>query len=649
MYEHHLFKQVNSAAAKKKNLDIAGSDNKFYTRLLANAANIHSLYEGIYGSHPKGGPAFEKLLQTIIKGYAERSVALRERDQEKEEEGSWFLSNKIVGMSLYVDRFCGTIKKLPEKLDYLDRLGVNLLHLMPLFESPANESDGGYAVSNFRKIEKRFGTLKDLQNVQQQLLDKKMFLMMDIVMNHTSHRHEWAEKAKQGDTYYQDFFYFFDDRTLPDQYEQSMPEIFPEAAPGNFTYVEECNKWVMTVFHKYQWDLNYTNPDVLVEMLDTVLFYANLGIDLLRIDAPAFIWKQLGTSCQNLPQAHQLLQLMKLCVQVAAPGMAILGEAIVAPQEIIKYFGVGEYKAKECDFAYNATQMAVQWDALAAGNVKVMNTAQHEILKKPYGSSWITYTRCHDDIGLAYNDDMIMQAGFDPFLHRSYLKNYFSGVFPGSPAKGSLFSSNPKTGDARISGTLASLCGLEKATEEHDEEKANIAIRKILLMQAQSFFIGGVPMLFYGDEVGYTNDYTFLNDSGKSYDNRWMHRPVIDWKKIKKIDEPGSVEALVFSGTQHLLRLRKKMLVFADYSNIRWFATHNDHIAFFVRASGSQQIFCLFNFGDEQTSLEWGIFEQLGVTLASLHNHVDGRSYSPENGYLPIEGYGFMLLEEQNN
>jgi amylosucrase len=343
---------------------------------------------------------------------------------------------------------------------------------------------------------------------------EEMYLMVDIVLNHTSHRHEWALKAKQGDKKYQDYFYMFDDRVLPDQYDKSMPEIFPETAPGNFTYIPEIQKWVMTVFHTYQWDLNYRNPAVFSEMLDTIFFYANLGVDVLRIDAPAFIWKQLGTTCQNLPQAHALLRLIKQCVQVAAPGMALLGEAIVAPREIMKYFGTGLYTAKECDFAYNATHMALQWDALATGDTRVMLAAQHEILQKPYGTSWITYTRCHDDIGLGYDDYMIQHAGYNSFEHRRFLKNYYSDNYPGTLAKGALFSVNPKTNDARISGSLASLCGLEKAIMVNDEKAIDYSIRKILLMQAHSFFIGGIPMLFYGDEAGYTNDYSYFERSG---------------------------------------------------------------------------------------------------------------------------------------
>ncbi len=363
MYNPQLHQQINSVLQQEQ-IDVAGKDNLFFTRFIANATAIHALFHEIYGQHPDSTIYFDELLRLIARSYVNRPEQIKLRDEEKEGKGSWFLSNEITGMSLYVDRFCGTIQNMETKLDYFKKLGVNFLHLMPVFESPEGESDGGYAVSDFRKVAKRFGTFKDLQHLQQKMQQEEMYLMVDIVLNHTSHRHEWALKAKQGDKKYQDYFYMFDDRVLPDQYDKSMPEIFPETAPGNFTYLPEIQKWVMTVFHTYQWDLNYRNPAVFSEMLDTIFFYANLGVDVLRIDAPAFIWKQLGTTCQNLPQAHALLRLIKQCVQVAAPGMALLGEAIVAPKEIMKYFGTGLYTAKECDFAYNATHMALQWDAL---------------------------------------------------------------------------------------------------------------------------------------------------------------------------------------------------------------------------------------------------------------------------------------------
>ena len=572
---------------------------------------------------------------------------MKQRDEEKLEKGLWHLDNDITGMSLYVDRFCGTIEKLGSKLPYFKKLGVNLLHLMPLFESPAGESDGGYAVSDFRKIDARFGTLNDLKKLQQQMQQEDMYLMLDIVLNHTSHLHEWALKAKQGDEKYRDYFYTFPDRALPDQYDKSMPDIFPESAPGNFTFDPGLNRWVMTVFHSYQWDLNYTNPSVFLDMLDNIFFYANLGVDILRIDAPAFTWKQPGTSCQNLPQVHTLLRLIKQCVQVSAPGMALLAEAIVAPKEIMKYFGSGLYAAKECDFAYNATHMALQWDALATGDTRVMLAAQHELLQKPYGSSWINYTRCHDDIGLGYEDYMIQHGGFTPFAHRQYLKDYYSSNHPNSPATGALFSVNPKTNDARISGSLASLCGLEKAIKDDNKHAIDFAIRRVLLMQAHSFFLGGIPMIFYGDEAGYTNDYSYLADAGKSYDNRWMHRPVIDWKKNENISNQESIEYRIFSATSKLIAARKKLLVTADHKNITWLTPHNIHVAGYLRTSEDQKLYALFNFSDQPAFITWYAFKEHGEAPVTLFDHWQGKNYTVgyDHEYLEIEPYGFLLME----
>ena len=518
---------------------------------------------------------------------------------------------------------------------------------MPVMQSPAGESDGGYAVSDFRNVDERFGTLDDLKMLQKKMSKESMYLMMDIVLNHTSHKHAWAMKAKKGDARYQDYYYMSNDRSYLDEFEKTMPEVFPESSPGNFTWNEECKKWVMTVFHNYQWDLNFSNPAVFIEMLDTIFFYANLGVDILRIDAPAFIWKEQGTSCQNLPKAHTILRLIKQCVQVAAPGMALLGEAIVAPKEIMKYFGTGLFTAKECDFAYNAPQMALQWDALATGDTRVMLAAQHELLQKPYGSSWITYTRCHDDIGLGYDDYMIQSAGFNPYEHRKFLKNYYSGRHRGSPAKGALFSVNPKTQDARISGTLASLCGLEKAVLEKDAFAIETSIKKILLMQAHSMFIGGIPMLFYGDEVGYTNDYSYMDDPAKSYDNRWMHRPVICWDKNNKMEEAGSIEEKIFTGTQQLICLRKKLRAISDHKNITWLATYNKHIAGYLRTLYDEKIYCLFNFSNQPAGLSWEAFKQHGLVPNQLLDCWQNSYFTvgSNDNHLVLEPYSFYILK----
>lgn len=633
--------------AKQHKIGKTSNDQQFLTRFIANVDEIQHIFQLIYGEDKSFESQFETLLHSIFQTHIERNASLKNRDDEKAKQGTWFLSNQLMGMSLYVDRFAGNLKGMKSKLDYLEELGVNYLHLMPIFESPEGESDGGYAVSNFRKVDKRFGTNKDLENFQKDLQSKNMYLMVDIVLNHTSHHHEWAQKAKAGDKEYQDYFYFYEDRKIPDQMDETMPEIFPESSPGSFTYIPEVDKWVMTVFHHYQWDLNYRNPKVFNDMLLNIFYYGNLGVDVLRIDAPAFIWKQMGTTCQNLPKAHKLLQLIKLCTEVATPGMALLGEAIVAPAQIMQYFGTGRFVNHECDVAYNATHMALQWDALATGDTRIMLAAQHELLKKPLGGTWITYTRCHDDIGLGYDDYMIEQVGFTPYLHRNYLKNHYGGIQEDSPAAGALFAVNPKTNDARISGSLASLCGLEKAKLSKDKKKINEAIQKIIMMQAHSILLGGIPIIFYGDEVGYENDYSYLQDPGKSYDNRWMHRPIIDWKKNALAKKKGSTEQQIFSAMQALISLRKKEEAFADHKNIDWLDSHNKSVVGYVRSHQGKKIYCLFNFSNEPQELTHFVFDNNGQRPKKVKDLLSGHEVKigMDHDHLVFEPYGFYILQ----
>ncbi len=607
--------------------------------------DIRNIYNLLYRSHPSSESVWLSLKMMLRHAMTQRSSALRSSDKARSAQNGWFLSNQLAGMSLYVDRFAKDLQGMSSKLDYLQDLGINLLHLMPIFQSPAGESDGGYAVSDFRNIDSRFGTLEDLRTLVADMNGRGMYVMLDIVLNHTSDQHEWARLARSGDTNYQDYYYMYDDRSTPDRFDQDMPEIFPESSPGNFTYIPECNKWVMSVFHHYQWDLNFSNPMVLVDMIDNILFYANLGVDILRIDAPAFIWKQPGTNCQNLPEAHEILRLIKHCVQIVAPGVALLGEAIVSPVEIMKYFGTGLYTARECDFAYNATLMALQWDALATGKTRILKFAQAELLAKPLGVSWISYTRCHDDIGLGFSDDDIRRAGFDAFAHRHFLKEYYSGSFSGSPASGALFSVNTRTNDARISGTLASLCGLEKAMLENNQIAIHTSIAKIILMQAHSFFIGGLPMLFYGDEVGYTNDYSYSEDRGKAYDNRWMHRPMIDWGKNMLHEQSHTIEGRIFNATQKLLTIRRLLPAIADHKNITWLPDENIHLSAFMRYSDHQQVFCLFNFGAFPIYLSWYIFKEFAVAGTVIVDHWSGQELiiGSDQEHFVLPGYGILI------
>lgn len=634
---------------RRYNLLEKDDDIAFCLRLNANTYLIHQLFNELYGHLKNKDAIFYELLETILHGHLNRNKALRKRDELKTGDIPWFLSNHLMGMSLYVDRFSGSLKALAEKLDYFEELGVNVLHLMPLFQSPPDENDGGYAVSDFKKVDPRFGTMEDLMQVQQRMLDKNMYLMTDIVFNHTSDQQEWAMRAKAGEKEFQDYFFMFDDRTMPDEYEKTMKEIFPAAAPGNFTFIPQINKWVMTIFHHYQWDLNYQNPKVFIAMLDIVFYKANLGVDILRIDAPAFLWKQIGTTCSNLPNTHKLLQLLRLCTRAATPGMALLGEAIQRPRQIMEYFGQGIFRGHECDFLYKAPQMALQWDALATTDTRVMLAAQEVLLQKPYGTSWITYTRCHDDIGLGYDDEMIAAAGFEPYAHRRFIRDYYSGKYFNSPSRGDLFSFNPRTGDARISGSLASLCGLERALEEKDEEATEMAIRKIILMQAFSFFVGGLPMLFYGDEIGYMNNQEYLIEPGKSYDNRWMHRPMISWEKNAQKDVAGTIENRIYQATRKLIAIRKKLPAIADHSNLDWSVAHNIHVAVFHRYNYTQQIVCVFNFDNKPSFLTWYAFREYGYKPETLFDHFSQQNFKvgTDEEYLILDPYRFYVMEKR--
>ncbi len=580
--QHNLLnKLLDRYQTQPPQLDV-GDFRDFNTRLSANFGIITELYQSLYGhrhDHPK---YFQELIDVLFKAFQQRHPLLRNQDKSRERDPHWLLNQKWVGMMLYPEHFAKDLNGFSEKLDYIQELGVNWVHLMPLLMSPSNENDGGYAVSDYRKVDPKFGNMAQIRTLAKKFRDRDMLLTLDLVLNHTSDAHEWAKKAKKGDKRYQDYYYIFPDRQIPDQFENSMPEIFPVSAPGNFTYVESLEKWVMTVFHQYQWDLNYRNPQVLCEMMDVLLFLANQGVDLLRLDAPAFLWKEMGTSCQNLPKAHQILKLMKRCAEVVAPGVKFIAEAIVAPLEIMKYFGEHP-DDHECEIAYHAPLMALIWEAIATGEARLLNKVIQNLPQKPWGTTWINYARCHDDIGLGFDDIYIYELGLDAKLHRAYILDYYTGKFEGSPAKGAPFMFNPKNGDARISGTLASLTGLETALKSKSKPAIEEAIKKITLVHSIIMSFGGLPLIYSGDEIGLLNDYSYLKDSAKAYDNRWMHRPMMDWKAAEKRKKEEAVEKQIFSAIQKLIAIRKESPEWADHNNTTLSYCENKHIFTYLR------------------------------------------------------------------
>lgn len=623
----------------------------FYTRLGANFYAIHSLFQVLYGEREDFEEQALRLVETMARQYIARSEALKTKDIEREKDHNWFLSQKWVGMALYTDGFAENLKGLNKKLSYFQELGVNLIHIMPILQCPDGKSDGGYAVSDFRKVDSRIGSNEDLHQLSESLQKRDILLTLDVVVNHTSNEHEWAKRARKGEKKYQDYFYLFDTREVPDMFEESMPEIFPETSPGNFTWDEEMQKWAMTVFNDFQWDLNYSNPSVFIEMLDIILFWSNQGADIIRLDAVAFLWKKIGSACQNEREAHLILQLMKDCCQVTAPGVLFIAEAIVAPVEIIKYFGEDAINAKECEIAYNATLMALLWDAVATKNSRLLYQGLRSLPDKLERATWLNYIRCHDDIGLGFDDADIKAVGYQPSEHRKFLIDYYTGKFSDSDARGFPFGQNQKTGDARISGSLASLVGLETALESGDPQRIDNAVQHIILLHSIILSFGGIPLLYYGDELGQLNDCSFLDDENKAHDTRWTHRPNFDWNKAELRHQPGTIEQKLFNASKQMIAVRKEIPAFADFNNRELIHVDNPHLFVFsrfnlLRTTGGVLVVVNFDARPQHLDLTNPYIKSV-LSYGHITDLVSGDTPSMFKDQLVIPPYHFYWLTDQ--
>ncbi|CAK6694496.1 amylosucrase [Synechococcus sp. CBW1107] len=621
----------------------------FYTRLGANFYAIHSLFSTLYGDREDFQPQMVRLVETMAEGYIYRSEESERIDMSREQDHNWFLSQKWVGMALYTNGFANDLGDLAGKISYFQELGVNMVHIMPILKCPAGQSDGGYAISNFREIDSRVGDLNDIQRISEQFRKCGILLVLDIVLNHTSDEHEWALKAKDGDPRYQNYYLTFEDRSVPDVFEQGMPMVFPVTDPGNFTWNEEMKRWVMTVFHDYQWDLNYSNPEVFIEILSIVLFWANQGVDVLRLDAVAFLWKKLGSTCQNERKAHLILQLLKDCCQVTAPGVLFIAEAIVAPSEVAKYFGEDAIVAKECEIAYNATLMALLWDGIATRNTKLLREGIKSLPTKLDRATWLTYVRCHDDIGFGFDDKDIAAAGYEPHSHRMFLIDYFTGKFSDT-ARGLEFMRNDSTGDARICGSLASLAGLESALEKGDQGLIDMAISKILLLNGVILSFGGIPLIYNGDALGQLNDYSYIDDPSKSNDSRWVHRPKIDWEKAALRHQRGTVECRIFTAMKRMISIRKEISAFADFNNRELMHSDNQHLLCYLRYNhlrSSEKVFVIANFDDHPQQLELESYSRYGINpRANYTDLYSGIKPSQYDGCIALQGGQFYWLSE---
>lgn len=607
-------------------------------RLERSSSDLLEPLQSIYGHLPNYQEFLTALQALLRKAWTERPAELKDLDLQRDLNPDWFLSEKMVGYVFYVDRFAGTLKQVPDHLTYLESLGVTYVHFMPCLKPRPAPNDGGYSVMDYRAIDPRLGTMRDFEAVTAKFRHHGMSVCVDLVLNHTAKEHEWAARARAGDAKYQAYYHMFDTLEETQGYERTLVEIFPNDAPGNFTYYPDLGKYVWTTFNEHQWDLNWSNPDVFLEVVDIMLTLANKGVDVLRLDAVAFMWKQLGTNCQNLPQVHDLLQALRAATRIAAPALIHKAEAIVAPRDLVPYLGAGKHRGREANLAYHNNLMVHYWAALATQDTRLMtHTLTAHFPQRFRNACWATYIRCHDDIGWAITeeDTEAIPHTTGPG-HRSFLADFYSGKFPGSFARGGIFQENPETGDRRNSGSFASLAGLEQARESGDEQLISAAIDRMLVGVALMASFGGLPLLYMGDEIALLNDYGFAQVPEHAHDNRWLHRPMMQWTGLDDIQQR------VLHGTRHIMAKRKLQPLLAASHPTIIVQSGVPSLFCFVREGDNGKLFAVFNFSPEQRTLPAALLRSHGIDRP--HDTLGGGHLQAERESLSIPPYARLWL-----
>ena len=614
----------------------------FLTRLEQLSFDIAGPLEQVYGGVTDTSRFATELILDALNAAAERPALLRLMDRRREIDPAWFQRSRMIGYVCYADRFGGSLRGVRQHLDYLAELGVTYLHLMPLLRPRDGDSDGGYAVADYAAVDPRVGSLADLEVLAAELHGRGIALCIDLVLNHTAREHEWARKAQAGDSACREMYLIYPDRTVPDAYEATLPEVFPDTAPGSFTEVPGLG-WVWTTFHDYQWDLNYANPAVFRQMLATMLTLANRGVNVLRLDAAPFLWKRPGTDCQNQPEAHLLLQAFRALTRLAVPGLVLKAEAIVGPEMLVQYLGAHDRYQPECDLAYDNQLMVMLWLTLASRDVRLAEHALSRRRAAPAPTAWVSYLRCHDDIGWAVSDADAAAAGLGGFEHRRFLSEFFAGRFPGSFARGALFQENPLTGDARISGMAASLCGIESARAAGDEGELTLGLRRLESMYAVVFSFGGIPLIYMGDELAMPNDPGWAEDPAHAHDNRWMHRPPMDWARAARRRDRSSVEGRAFTALQGLARARQQLLALRSGGTTEILPTANRSVLAYRRVHPrSTPFLSLTNFSDFRQPVDAEIVARAGLTRPRLAH--GSTVVDPDAPWIELEPWSFAWL-----
>ncbi|WP_195937190.1 amylosucrase [Mediterraneibacter faecis] len=588
--------------------NVNNTEKIFAQRMEKHQDELRWLYMELYGNDAM----YAELCEQMHDYYLKRSTELKKRDIKKEKNPDWFKEKEMLGMMLYVDNFAGNLKGVEKKLAYLKECNVNCIHLMPFLDTPKGKSDGGYAVADFRKVRPDLGTMKDLARLTEKCHENGMNVCMDFVMNHTSEEHEWAKRARAGEGEYMSRYFFYDNGDIPARYEETVPQVFPTTAPGNFTWLPEIGHYVLTTFYPYQWDLNYRNPRVFNEMMYNFLFLANQGMDIIRIDAVPYIWKELGTSCRNLKKVHTIVRMMRMIAEIVCPSVILLGEVVMEPEKVVPYFGTVE--KPECHMLYNVTTMATTWNSIATRDIRLLKKQMDIVSRLPKQYTFLNYLRCHDDIGWGLDFDTMKQWGMEEPSHKRYLNDYFTGKIEGSVSRGELYNDDPVTQDARFCGTTASMCGIESAGFEGNAEKMQTAIQEDFMLHAYMLTQSGIPMLYSGDELGQVNDYSYKDDAEKASDSRYLHRGAFLWELADKRKDLSTVQGQLFQMLNRLEQIRRQENVFSQEAEVYTYDVHNDSILGILRECKGERFIALFNFSEnEQTAWmqEEGIFRNL--------------------------------------
>ena len=573
-------------------------DPVFTVRFIQNIKKIQEVYDQLYGEHPQRDRYYNHLLKTIYRGYKNRKPELKEMDIKRLSCSGWYLSRDIIGYVIYIDLFSQNISTVREKIPYFKELGINYIYFMPIYKTHDGNNDGGFSVSSYFATERSIGSMEDFELLTEDLRKEGIACCLDFVLNHTSKESSWAKRAQRGNPFFQEMYMMFPTRDIPDEYEKTLTDIFPDQAPGFFTFEEEIQKWVFTSFYPFQWDLNYKNPYVFNCIVKIMISIANRGVDVIRLDAVSHIWKEIGTCCVGLPQGHMVVNMLRMILDIVAPGVIFKGESMSPLDAVFEYF---KEDSSGCEIMYNISLMSSLWYSMSTANGYYSALTIRKASNVPSSKRLVNFIRSHDDICFLFENDITERLQMNDFLERQAATRFLTDNQEGSFAKGVYYAYNPKTLDARVSGTLASLCGIEKFKTNMNTKEFDTAICRVLLLNGILLALNGIPLIYSGDEIGTLNDYSYINDPEKTSDSRFIHRVSFDWKKAERRKIEGTMEKMIFEGIQKFIQVRKQHTIFNCRVPMYEFDVKNDAVMVVHKQDNAKSLFVIANFssGDQ--------------------------------------------------